>query len=180
MKLVVTQDDIPLLSTARLDLCALSADIFPVYRDFYTDAEASRLYGGPITAAAAWNRLATDIGSWYLQGFGVWAIRRRADQRYLGVCGYWQGLGWPRELTWWLSVEARGQGYALEASRAAIRHAYQAWQWQTVLTYMNDDNLAAQALVRRLGGIPEQRCEFVDGLSRQIYRLPLPAVEDVD
>lgn len=176
---ILSIDEIPQLSTNRLQLCALSAEVFPLYREFYTDPEASRFYSGPISEAAAWSRLSADLGSWFLQGFGVWAIRRKADQRYLGVCGFWQGLGWPRELTWWLSTEARGQGYALEASRAAIRHAYQVWQWSTVQTYMNDDNLAAQALVQRLGGIAEQRQTFVDGLSRQIYRLPLPADEDV-
>lgn len=174
-----TLDTIPALFTPRLELCALSADIFPLYKAFYTDADASRFYGGPITEAAAWSRLSSDLGSWLLQGFGVWAIRRREDQRYLGVCGFWQGLGWPRELTWWLSLEARGCGYAVEASKAVLKHAYQVWHWPEVQTYMDDDNLAAQALVKRLGGLAIERKQFVDGLTRQIYHLPLPGVEDV-
>lgn len=164
----------PTLETPRLHLRPLAADSADAYRRFYTDPEASRAYGGPISAAAAWTRLAADLGSWGLQGFGVWAVERRDGSEIVGTCGFWQGLGWPRELTWWLLPEARGQGLALEASRAAIAHAHQAFGWPEVQTYMNDDNAAARALVRRLGGEPVGRQVFPDGLERTLYRLPRP------
>jgi RimJ/RimL family protein N-acetyltransferase len=116
---------------------------------------ASAFYSGPLTPAAAWSRLAADIGVWHLQGFGVWAIHDRQTGQVLGVCGFWQGKGWPRELTWWLLPGARGQGIALEASRVVIHHAFNHLHWPLVQTYMNDSNAAARALVwgaKRLGG----------------------------
>ncbi|HEX7637025.1 MAG TPA: GNAT family N-acetyltransferase [Burkholderiaceae bacterium] len=166
--------DIPTLESDRLVLQPLDAGCAPAYARFYTDAEASRSYNGPLTAAAAWTRLASDLGAWHLQGFGVWALRRRAEGDVVGVCGFWQGLGWPRELTWWLLPEARGQGLALEASRAALRHAYDAFGWPEAQTYMRDDNAAARALVLRLGGAKVGRPVFPDGESRDLFHLPRP------
>lgn len=79
-------------------------------------------------------------------------------------------MDWPRELTWWLLPEARGNGIAVEASVAAVTHAYQVFGWPEVRTYMNDDNVAARKLVERLGGVKVKRDIFPDGLARNIYR----------
>ncbi len=165
---------IPALQTERLNLLPPGRFCEAAYRAFYTDAEASKAYGGPLTAAAAWTRLASDIGSWHLQGFGVWALQRREQGDVVGVCGFWQGLGWPRELTWWLLPEVRGQGLAVEASRAALRHAYREFGWPQVQTYMADDNQAARALVLRLGGQKLERRAFPDGDQRDLFLLPEP------
>lgn len=162
----------PTLATARLCLVPLDKACEQLYQRFYTNAEASKAYGGPLTAAAAWNRLASDIGTWTLQGFGVWAIRESQSEGLVGVCGFWQGVGWPRELTWWLVPEARGRGLAREASLAAIAHAYEVWKWDVVQTYMQDENHEARALVLRLGGTRLGRQSFPDGIERDVFRLP--------
>jgi RimJ/RimL family protein N-acetyltransferase len=165
---------IPTLETERLRLVppGLAADA--LYQRFYTDADASAFYGGPLSPQAAWTRLAADIGCWHLQGFGMWVVERRSDGAQLGVCGFWQGRGWPRELTWWLLPEARGNGFAQEASRAAIAHAYRGFGWQTVETCMVDDNHAARALVLRLGAAKVERRRFPDGKERDLFRFPPP------
>jgi RimJ/RimL family protein N-acetyltransferase len=163
---------VPTLHTERLALVPPDHRCDDAYQRFYTDAEASAAYGGPLTPAAAWARLAFDVGAWALQGFGVWALQMRHDQAIVGVCGYWQGRGWPRELTWWLLPQHRGRGLALEASRAAIEHAYGTWGWPAVETYTNDHNLPARALVDRLGGVRIDRRLFPDGDERHVYRLP--------
>ncbi len=70
---------------------------------------------------------------------------------------------------------ARRKGYALEASQAAIRFAYDALSWQFVETHIDDDNLAARALVEKLGGETIARETFPDGLARDVFGLPRPA-----
>jgi ribosomal-protein-alanine N-acetyltransferase len=137
---------IPTLGTDRLLLVPPDAAAEDLYRRFYTDESASRAYGGPVSVGAAWSRLAADIGSWHLQGFGVWVIRRRNDGDLVGTCGFWQGKGWPRELTWWLLPEARGAGIAFDASQAVVNHACRIFGWQTVETYMTDANEAAKSV----------------------------------
>lgn len=145
-----------------------------MYEAFYTNAQASCAYGGPLTPEAARARLASDLGTWHRSGFGVWLIQRRQQQDLVGVCGYWQGKGWPKELTWWLLPQARGAGIAQEASRAAIEHAYRVFGWSVVETYMNDTNEPARALALRLGASKTRRQEFPDGLERDVFVLPPP------
>jgi RimJ/RimL family protein N-acetyltransferase len=166
---------IPTIETERLRLLPPSADCFDVYQRFYTDEAASKMYGGPINEEQVWARLKADLGSWYLLGFGVWVIQLKSDNSLVGTCGFWQGKGWPRELTWWVMPEGRGKGIATEASKAALQHAYREFKWELVETYMNDDNGAARALVEKLDGIKTSRQKFNDGLSRNIYTLPNPA-----
>lgn len=163
---------IPTLHTDRLALVPLSEACEDLYERFYTDAHASAQYNGPLASAAAWARLSADLGTWYLRGFGVWAVQRREQGDLVGVCGYWQGKGWPRELTWWLLTEARGLGIAYEASMAAVEHGYQSFGWPVVETYVKDENTPARTLVQRLGGIKTGRQVFPDGLERDLFRIP--------
>lgn len=165
---------IPTLETDRLRLVPPTAECETAYQAFYTDASASQHYGGPLSVGQAWARLATDLGSWHLQGFGVWAIEFKPEGAIVGTCGFWQGKGWPRELTWWLLPSARGRGVALEASHAAVLHAYQRFGWSEVQTYMNDNNAAARALAMRLDGHLVGRQRFPDGLERDVFRIPRP------
>ena len=165
---------IPTLQTARLNLVPPSSGAEQLYEEFYTNAQASSAYGGPLTAGAAWARLASDLGAWHLRGFGIWVIQRRQQQDLVGVCGYWQGTGWPLELTWWVLPEARGAGIAREASQAVIKHAYRVFRWPVVETYMNDANEPARKLVLRLGGVKTGRRPFPDGQERDVFQIPAP------
>jgi [ribosomal protein S5]-alanine N-acetyltransferase len=166
---------IPTLHTERPVLLPPSAAAEGLYQAFYSDAPASRLYGGPLTAAAARARLAADLGAWTLQGFGVWIIQRRNPGDLIGACGFWQGKGWPRELTWWLLPAARGTGLAHEASLVVVAYACEIFCWPFVETYMNDHNEAARMLALRLGGVRTGRRSFPDGLDRDVFRISRPA-----
>lgn len=160
------------LETPRLSLVPPSQACATAYELFYTDPEASRTYGGPLSAGAAWARLSADLGSWYLQGFGVWAVQPKDSDEVVGTCGFWQGKNWPRELTWWLLPQHRGHGYAKEASLVAVRHAYEVFGWPAVETYMHDENTHALALVRSLGGQRVRRQSFPDGIERNVFVIP--------
>jgi len=167
--------EIPTLRTQRLSLCPPSVADFQAYVDFYADAAASSFYGGPLNREQAWRRLASDIGHWSLRGFGIWSLREIGRDAIVGGCGIVWPEGWPRhELTWWIAPAARRRGFALEASEAAIRWAYDELGWTSVETHMKDDNAAARALAERLGGQITAREQFPDGLARDIYSLPRP------
>lgn len=162
----------PKLQTERLILRAPGPEDWPLYRDFYADTEASAFYGGPLEPAQAWRKLAGDIGHWVLRGHGLWIVAERASGRPVGGCGLVWPEGWPRhELTWWIVPDARRQGYALEASRAAVDWGYRRG-WPAVETHMNDGNAAARALAVRLGGRVIGRQTFPDGIARDIFLLP--------
>ena len=165
--------DIPTLETDRLMLRAPCESDFPIYRDFYGDAEASKFYGGPKNEAETRDRLASDLGHWQLRGYGLWMLETKQDSQSVGACGLMWPHGWQRsELTWWIASHSRRQGFAKEASQAVIRFGYQQLGWDLVQTYMKDENQAAKALVQSLGGTKMARETFPDGLERDVYRLP--------
>jgi [ribosomal protein S5]-alanine N-acetyltransferase len=166
---------IPTLTTQRLIMRAPQADDFATYRDFFADAQASGPYGGPLDPGAAWRKLAIDIGHWALRGFGMWSLIARAGGAMIGSCGILWPQGWPRhELTWWIAAHARRQGFAKEASRAAVDWAYGAGGFARVETHMNDANEPARRLAEKLGGVVIAREAFPDGITRNVYRLPAP------
>ena len=163
----------PRIETERLVLRAPVADDFPVYERFYADAAASAAYGGPLNTRQAWRTLAADVGHWQLRGYGMWSVIVRESGKMAGGCGFYWPEGWPRcELTWWIAPAARRQGYALEASRAAIRFAYDTLGWKLVETHMSDENEAARGLAVKLGGRVIAREMFPDGRERNVYGLP--------
>jgi len=169
------QEFIPTLRTERLELRGPRSEDFPVYRDFFADAEASHFYGGPMDADRAWRVLATDLGHWALRGYGRWSVIERATGLMIGGCGLWWPEGYPRsELTWWIAPSARRHGYALEASRVVVEFGYKTLGWALVETHMNDENVAARKLVEKLGGTQILRERFPDGLERDIFALPRP------
>ncbi len=164
---------IPTIQTQRLTLRAPLAEDYPVYRDFFADADASYSYGGPLSADRAWRVLATDIGHWFLRGYGRWSVVVTETSEMVGSCGLWWPEGYPRsELTWWIAPAARRNGYAFEASRAAVRFGYKTLQWDVVETHMQDENEAARRLAEKLGGRVIARERFPDGLMRDVYELP--------
>jgi RimJ/RimL family protein N-acetyltransferase len=163
------------LTSERFILRPPAATDFPIYKTFFADGEASAFYGGPLREDQAWRILASNLGHWQLRGYGMWLIEPREGGPVLGGCGFVWPEGWPRrELTWWLLAEARGKGVAVEVSRVAIQHAYESYKWPLVETHMDDVNLAAQGLVRKLNGAPIAREKFPDGKTRTVYALPRP------
>jgi len=165
---------IPTLHTERLTLRAPGPEDFAAYRDFYADAEASAFYGGPLTPALAWRKLAADIGHWSLRGFGMWALVDNAGMT-VGGCGIVWPEGWPRpELTWWIAAPARRRGHAFEASRAAIAWSYDVLGWARVETHMADSNRPAIRLAEKLGGTVIARDRFRTGSRATFMRCRAP------
>ena len=167
--------NIPALQTGRLTLRAPAPEDFPIYRDFYADADASVLYGGPLSPELARAKLERDLAHWQRHGHGMWSVVVRDSGAMVGGCGLVWPKDWPRrELTWWIIPSARRNGYALEASREVIRWGYDVLGWDLVKTHMNDSNDAARSLAERLGGSVIARETFPDGLDRNVYALPYP------
>lgn len=166
---------IPKIETERLILREPCANDYKIYQAFYRDELASAAYGGPLSDMLSWKKLAADLGHWPLRGYGMWSVQERQSGDMIGGCGLVWPEGYPRsELTWWIIPTARRKGYALEASRAVIKFAYEELKWDLVETHMNDENIAARNLVLKLGGTILTRASFPDGLDRDVFRLPKP------
>src|SRR3954463_16076716 len=118
----IGESHIPVLETARLVLRpATLADAKPIARliDDRRIAEMLTRVPHPYTLADAEDFLATVNRA---GGETVFAVTR--DSTVLGVCGIAQRAGQPPEIGYWLGLPFWGNGYATEATRAVIDHAF--------------------------------------------------------
>lgn len=164
----------PTLTTERLTLRAPTPQDIDAYRAFYdvSDVKVGGYRGGRSDDEVK-AILDRDTAHWAVNGFGMFLLHRTEDGAFMGGTGLSHPDDWPsHELTWWLMPEARGTGFATEASRAVIDWAYSMLGWSQVETHMRDENAAAHALAKRLGGSVDRRETFPDGVTRDVYVLP--------
>ena len=157
---------IPSLATDRLRLRAFGLADLDAYAAMCADPEVMRHIGagGPVGRDAAWRHLALFLGEWALHGHGMWALERRSDRRLIGRVGFLDPEGWPGcELGWLLERAAWGQGYALEAARAARAFGRDALGLGALISLIREDNARSIALAERLGARLEGPIEFMGG-----------------
>lgn len=88
--------------------------------------------------------------SWRDHGYGPWAIFR--DGRLVGHAGlnFVPEFG-ETEVLWSLHPDVWGQGLATEAARAALDFGFRTRELDLIFAVTRPDNLASQAVMKRLG-----------------------------
>lgn len=89
-------------------------------------------------------------------GWGLWALERLDTGEFLGFTGlahFADGLPFApaTEVGWRLRREHWGHGYATEAGRAALDHAFAVLALDEVVSMTAATNLASQRVMARLG-----------------------------
>lgn len=120
-------------------------------------------------------------------GWGLWALERLADGEFLGFTGLAHladGLPFApaTEVGWRLRRELWGHGYATEAGRAALDHAFSVLALDEVVSMTAVTNTASQRVMRRLGMTRDPADDFdhpriADGHPTKphvLYRLHYP------
>jgi RimJ/RimL family protein N-acetyltransferase len=155
---------IPQLGTARLRLRAFRQRDLDDYAAMCADAEVMRHIGagGPVGRDVAWRHMALFQGEWALHGYGTWAVELGSNGQFIGRVGLLHPEGWPGcELAWTLAREHWGQGYAHEASTAAMAFARDALGIEDLISLIRPDNARSIKLAERLGAINEGPLEFM-------------------
>ena len=141
------------LTTPRLLLRAYLAEDLPLYAALNADPEVTRYLGGPISRAES-----DDIADWAqalhsAEGIGLLAVERRADHRFLGMCGLHHLDWYPAdiEIGWRLAREHWGRGYATEAATAWLTHAFTVLDLPRVISVTDKPNTRSIAVMTRLG-----------------------------
>ena len=151
----------PTLETARLILRPPAAEDLDGWAVLLGDEESSRFIGGPMDRPAAWRGLATMVGSWVLQGFGMFSVLEKETARCIGRIGPWQPEAWPgTEVGWGLIKDSWGRGYASEGAVAAIDWAFDALGWTEVIHCIDPANHASVRLAQRLGSTHRGDCNL--------------------
>jgi RimJ/RimL family protein N-acetyltransferase len=118
----------PLIETERLLLRPWRKDDFGPYHELLQHPDVHRHFGPqPMALEECWRRLTAAVGGWQLNGFGTWAVERKADGKLVGNVGIftaWRDLepefGEEPEMGWIFAAETHGKGMASEACRASI------------------------------------------------------------
>lgn len=108
-----------------------------------------------------WWSIATIIGHWHLHGYGLFAVVERNTGNTVGLVGPWFPKGWPEpELSWHLMEGGEGKGYASEAAQCVLDWLFSEAGWDSIVSYVPEENEASIALARRVGATPEKMVSF--------------------
>jgi len=159
--------DAPILTTPRLRLRMLQARDFAEYATIHSDFEVTRFTTRKqMSRADTWSHMATIVGHWHLRGYGMWGVEDLSTHRLVGRVGFHSPEGWPEfELGWTIGREFWGRGYATEAARAALQHAFTVLNRKHIISLIDPLNESSKRVAERLGERIEGETE-IDG-----YRL---------
>lgn len=141
----------PILETERLILRPTAAEDFEGWAKFMADPVATRFLT-TVPRSTAWRGFATMAGSWVVRGFGMFSVIEKSSGQWVGRLGPWMPEGWPgTEVGYALAQEFWGKGYATEGCTAAIDWAFAELGWTEVIQSIDPENVASQAVAKRLG-----------------------------
>jgi len=160
----------PLLETERLRLRMLREDDFPVYATWCANPDVMRFLGGKtMSRVEAWRHMAFLVGHWQLRGYGYYALEEKATGRLVGRAGFTFPAGWPAfELGWTIAPECQRRGFATEAARTLLDHAFDALDQPHVISLIHPDNTPSRRVAEKLGETIEGETEVL-GMQVLIY-----------
>jgi RimJ/RimL family protein N-acetyltransferase len=152
--------DIPVIETPRLRLRAFKLADLDAYAAMYAQESFVRYIGGStLSRDQVWRSMSILLGHWQLLGYGLWAIEHRETGELMGHAGLLNLPGWPDiEVAWALGPAFWGHGYATEAARAAIGWAFGELGLERLISLIDPENTASEAVARRIG---ESRLEQI-------------------
>lgn len=152
---------VPVLETERLLLRGHRLADFADLVAMWADPDVTRFIGGtPSTREESWARLLRYSGHWELMGFGFWAVRERATDRYVGDVGIGElkrdmvPVLTDPELGWALAAWAHGRGFATEAVRAVLAWGTTHFAGRRMVCGIADGNQASIRVAEKCGFEP--------------------------
>jgi RimJ/RimL family protein N-acetyltransferase len=147
---------IPRLETARLLLREWrDADREP-FAAMNADPRVMEHFPNRLTTLESDALIDRMIERWMGDGFGLWAVERQGDGRFLGFTGFaaptFEAHFTPAvEIGWRFAVEAWGHGYATEAARAALRFGFEDLDLAEIVSFTVPANVRSRAVMERIG-----------------------------
>lgn len=163
----------PYFETDRLVLRPYTmADVVSAHAELDIDPEVWRFDPGrPLSLEERPEAIERRIRGYESQVFGALAVTLKESGQYIGYCGLQLylcdriPLGTPEvELFYKLGRSHWGRGYATEACRELIRHAFEELRLRRIVTCTHRDNTHSLALLRRLGMQVEPDATDPDGV----------------
>ena len=163
------------LNTPRLALVALSLEHAPAVFTYTSDPDISRLVAWPRheNLEASRRFVARSMVGYAEGGYYEWGLIRRADQAFLGTCGFGaldvaRGVG---DIGYVIAKPYWGQGYATEAVAAVLQFGFLQLGLRVIEAQAFPENIASLRVMAKLG---LRYCETrtmsqEPGVSRPVY-----------
>jgi RimJ/RimL family protein N-acetyltransferase len=145
---------IPRLVTPRLLLRGFIAADLEAYAAMRAEAPVNRYIrdGRPWDRDEAGRHMAAMQGHWQLQRYGMWAVEELASNRFIGVAGVFDyALTGRPEAGWAFDPAIWGRGYATEAMRHVVAHAFGALGFARLEAVIQPANAASVRIAEKLG-----------------------------
>ena len=160
------------VETDRLVLRLPQADDAQSFLEIHQDPEVIKyvMLGAAIGGiTVAWRNIATILGHWQLRGYGQWAVVDKTSQQVIGRVGLWNPEGWPGiELGWVIHRARWGNGFATEASRAALGWAWRHVDTDNIISMIQPDNNRSLRVAAKIGQ-RFQRPGVLNGMPIHVY-----------
>ncbi|WP_199499919.1 GNAT family N-acetyltransferase [Methylovirgula sp. 4M-Z18] len=149
----------PVLETQRLVLRGhVPQDFEPLALMWSDPIVVKHISGTPSPPRDCWMRMLSYQGLWPFLGYGYWAIREKASNKYIGDLGFadFHRLIEPSikgipEAGWVLAPEAHGKGFATEALAAALTWLDAQDRFDRSVCLISPDNLASIRVAEKAG-----------------------------
>jgi RimJ/RimL family protein N-acetyltransferase len=159
--------EIATLETERLQLRGFTADDLDLLHSLYSDPEVASFIsidGQPFTREKTQERLAATLFRWTQHRIPMWAVFRKADQTFIGRCGFQIYEATKEiELAYTMLPQVWGNGYATEASRSCLEHAFCTMNWERVVSRTRTTNARSLRVMEKLGFQIEKVGEDIAG-----------------
>lgn len=143
-----------ILETKRLYLEEMNDNDFNDLCEILQDEKVMYAYEHTFSDEEVWGWLKRQQKSYQEDGFGLWAIRRKADQVMVGQCGLSLQMIENQqvlEIGYLLKSRYWHQGYALEAAKACKEYAFDTLHAPCVYSIIRDTNTSSQMVAKRNG-----------------------------
>jgi [ribosomal protein S5]-alanine N-acetyltransferase len=141
------------LTTARLGFRRWSAADSRLALLLWGDIKVTRFIGGPFSRGQIRARLTREIASMGEYGIQYWPVFLLTDGAFAGCCGLrpYKPEEGVCELGFHFRPKYWGQGLAVEAARAMIRHASESLKARALFAGHYPDNRASARVLEKLG-----------------------------
>lgn len=155
----------PLFETARLIVRRWREDDRPPLAALHADAHVMRYFPAALTAAESDAFIDRQEARFDADGTGLAAVERKADNALMGAVGViWATFEAPFtpavEIGWRLHSPYWGQGYATEAARAALAHAFGPLDFDEIVSFTAAVNGPSRRVMERIGMTRDRSCDF--------------------
>jgi len=152
-------------TTERLLLRPYRDEDRPAFAEINADPEVMKYLGGVLTREQS-DDITIGVNQRFVaEGIGFLAIERRSDGALLGACGLMRHISWypdDLEIGWRLGRQYWGHGYATEAARSWLTHAFEERSEPRVISITDTPNRNSIAVMTRLGMTFDHRTELMD------------------